>query len=146
MFLFINETLRYMLHLVPIQIHLMFLFIKQAGNSIPVPILFKYISCSYLSHSYCYLITIVHHSNTSHVLIYLFLLFLKLDFFQFKYISCSYLSLFAVHAGKFSDIQIHLMFLFITCSIFCFQNICKFKYISCSYLSAESYYNDLGGI
>ncbi len=76
-----------------IQIHLMFLFI--------------FISPSRLISSY--------NSNTSHVLIYHFLVCPTPFHYLFKYISCSYLS---IHHTSFV--------VFIT----------QFKYISCSYLSS----------
>ena len=93
----------------------MFLFIYLAHITGFTLMLFKYISCSYLSFFPALSCCIFRSLNTSHVLIYLILdkngsVAGRL----FKYISCSYLS------------QIHSDFR---------TSILLFKYISCSYLS-----------
>ena len=90
MFLFINQYLQETFTVKEIQIHLMFLFIRYwCSKGLKTPE-FKYISCSYLSLT-CHL-HYTTHSNTSHVLIY-----------RGRGYCCNW----------FSDIQIHLMFLFI---------------------------------
>ncbi len=105
-----------------------------------VAIVFKYISCSYLSgyawiDGYGY-----HYSNTSHVPIYHFLSANSL-------FSCGIqihlMFLFITDVLVFSPfiftIQIHLMFLFICWKRFDnFKRHCAFKYISCSYLSCRT--------
>ena len=119
-----------------IQIHLMFLFIGGKTTHFLKLGLFKYISCSYLSHFllnfYNYYIIFkyiscsylsrkhyyhkyhLQNSNTSHVLIYLVTIE-GVDYqIVFKYISCSYLS----EAEEQRKLEAE-----------------RFKYISCSYLS-----------
>ena len=157
MFLFIHERFRRFHRRWQIQIHLMFLFIARGICRGRRGLSFKYISCSYLSY-YAILKYILHNnSNTSHVLIYretgpgeaLFLIFKYISCsylselsrfrwkksFQFKYISCSYLSFFASTITVPTDIQIHLMFLFIFPLSDRIAADQTFKYISCSYLS-----------
>ena len=119
--------------------------------------LFKYISCSYLSCLFQYLLKYLRYSNTSHVLIYQSVFLLFMQSVAFKYISCSYLSLTRQYEEQKTSIQIHLMFLFISMNVSDIrygnhdsntshvliypsnttnQNLfIKFKYISCSYLS-----------
>ena len=75
------------------------------------------------------------NSNTSHVLIYLLPCIFKPSAILFKYISCSYLSIQPQTVRLELDIQIHLMFLFITSNTTNQNLFIKFKYISCSYLS-----------
>ena len=93
MFLFIRQNKQNSYTKKEIQIHLMFLFIPNAAIFFVVQKKFKYISCSYLSNSLAY------QFNFS---------------FPFKYISCSYLSD-NIYIIRYNDsfIQIHLMFLFI---------------------------------
>ena len=83
-------------------------------------IMFKYISCSYLSNNPRLFVIMLVSLNTSHVLIYL----LEIGAYygctvMFKYISCSYLSIIyqKVKSGTL------------------------FKYISCSYLSATDFWD-----
>ncbi len=92
---------------VPIYLHLVPPFTTR--------ILFKYISCSYLSHRLTSMCTATADSNTSHVPIY--------QHFDEHNLSCSY-------------IQIHLMFLFIMDGQISIFDYMGFKYISCSYLSS----------
>ena len=91
----------------------MFLFIQAGTQEYPSMVLFKYISCSYLSREILTYRYIKGNSNTSHVLIYRRKEKGKEVNAEFKYISCSYLSTGGSRYCKASLIQIHLMFLFI---------------------------------
>ena len=99
-------------------------------------ILFKYISCSYLSFQFHHFHYLKHNSNTSHVLIYPFSDISTLIGSSFKYISCSYLSEY-----KFLNNPLVNQFKYISCSYLSprryvdFFQSAIFKYISCSYLS-----------
>ena len=120
-------------------------------------ILFKYISCYCLSDLLRQDLSVIIHSNTSHVIVYLFHLLWKSDintysntshvivypthhrrknyFLAFKYISCYCLSGIHMRPLRLFGIQIHLMLLFIKD---CGKNHGrqkKFKYISCYCLS-----------
>ena len=72
----------------------MFLFINGKTFSHTGLVIFKYISCSYLSGKENYGRGYVSDLNTSHVLIYLYSTGMSLSNGIFKYISCSYLSFF----------------------------------------------------
>ena len=119
-----------------IQIHLMFLFIMFANPENNGEMIFKYISCSYLSKTRMAASIANEYSNTSHVLIYRETKSTELGI---QVIQIHLMFLFirkgVRDACKNFLIQIHLMFLFIykpkkrTCAA------TKFKYISCSYLS-----------
>ena len=119
-----------------IQIHLMFLFIGINRLGISKKKLFKYISCSYLSlygqSSWLH----CSYSNTSHVLIYPRRSTI-LSRFVFNS-NTSHVLIYqtdqAGHTGR-TDIQIHLMFLFIRFFVQLQITVFQFKYISCSYLS-----------
>ena len=98
-------------------------------------ILFKYISCYCLSDLLRQDLSVIIHSNTSHVIVYLFHLLWKSDintysntshvivypthhrrknyFLAFKYISCYCLSRSFRYSLRCTSIQIHLMLLFI---------------------------------
>ena len=136
MFLFILGCLGLVWIPALIQIHLMFLFIiantfRAAWNG-----RFKYISCSYLSvRSAVTSYRLVAFKYISCSYLSLFTVYEILYPFAFKYISCSYLSVSATSAGRYSSIQIHLMFLFINCYLILILRNIRFKYISCSYLS-----------
>ena len=158
MFLFIVWSLSFRSFSASIQIHLMFLFITTIVSKNEHCLIFKYISCSYLSlrsnptgyfrKTFKYIsCSYLSHpppkgmlnfrdSNTSHVLIYRSIAGWRGKTVQFKYISCSYLSNLAVDSCAVSIIQIHLMFLFISKQAFQPFIVPSFKYISCSYLSA----------
>ena len=81
---------------------------------------FKYISCSYLSQIF------VRNAACK---------------IPFKYISCSYLSRQCKNGYGGNQIQIHLMFLFISSGKETDSNMKLFKYISCSYLSFACLHN-----
>ena len=115
MFLFIRTSSSLRSSIQIIQIHLMFLFIaeteiRNAGHKansntshVPVyPVPVRARSCC------------ASNSNTSHVPVYQINALLKLFCILFKYISCSCLSHLANRCWMISNIQIHLMFLFIT--------------------------------
>ncbi len=178
MFLFIADERerRFRFH---IQIHLMFLFIilhrhspffKSDSNTSHVLIYHRsrrthinHYQNSNTSHVLIYPalagspVSRKSNSNTSHVLIYPVSSIWFWDIVEFKYISCSYLSTCRIPLSLYYDIQIHLMFLFIsfskpsyesffdsntshvliypTPSIRSANRVIPFKYISCSYLS-----------
>ena len=100
-----------------IQIHLMFLFILFTFSnfgcscSIQIHLMFLFIDIGNI------LYVVFRHSNTSHVLIYRYVMFAFLSCHSFKYISCSYLSWHTDDRLLQTNIQIHLMFLFI-CAVF----------------------------
>ena len=71
LFLFIGLECNRSIHGLPIQIHLLFLFIQSDNSGKSEPVIFKYISCSYLS--------IPSGSYTPNVLIQIHLLFLFID-------------------------------------------------------------------
>ncbi len=141
-----------------IQIHLMFLFIKDGQKRSYVTFAFKYISCSYLSPFpgvpllSCSLFKYISCSYLS-FLVLLMLLYT----ISFKYISCSYLSQLYKHLNlrsphsNTSHVLIYRLFPAFLCFLVAYSNTSHvliylypafyrnprttFKYISCSYLS-----------
>ena len=78
-----------------------------------IQVLFKYISCYSLSMMVTELPDGSDHSNTSHVILYLYAPTEKQNVSRFKYISCYSLSTCTVDTGNQHNIQIHLMLFFI---------------------------------
>ena len=104
-----------------IQIHLMLLFI---------PIMDYYLRASF-------------HSNTSHVIVYQNQVQVMIQNVEFKYISCYCLSVPQKNRRRGSDIQIHLMLLFIITACLLQAVTKEFKYISCYCLSLQRDYDKL---
>ena len=124
---------------------------------------FKYISCSYLSFMVIFPVSRTKHSNTSHVLIYLYTYPLSQLYLSYIQIHLMFLFISRDDRNKYGStlIQIHLMFLFIqkncmgakdsqnsnTSHVLIYQErtqgswkgAMQFKYISCSYLSGSIY-------
>ncbi len=103
---------------------------------------FKYISCSYLSTG------LRSGTHRSFEFKYISCSYLSQIFVRnaackipFKYISCSYLSRQCKNGYGGNQIQIHLMFLFISSGKETDSNMKLFKYISCSYLSFACLHN-----
>ena len=98
-----------------ISIHLMLRFIKTINTLNRYTIWFQYISCYGLSHTWHRSAQVPHHFNTSHVTVYLRILYLcSVQYRRFQYISCYGLSLSkAPSVSRNIMISIHLMLRFI---------------------------------
>ena len=113
MFLFITVQMSYLTSLLYLNTSHVLIYHKRYLLTKAMSVLFKYISCSYLSHKEKGLVSLetnlntshvliyqvfsfqlppFHYLNTSHVLIYQFIHPAALIIVRFKYISCSYLS------------------------------------------------------
>ena len=159
MLLFILFPLKCMVKRMPIQIHLMLLFILNEAQNKYNAALFKYISCYSLSAREGSISALITNSNTSHVTLYqiqfdrgtellliqihLMLLFIVSDLLHRcsdQHSNTSHVTLY--HSVQLLRcvvclIQIHLMLVFILDRVQDSLDFCAFKYISCYSLSSR---------
>ena len=116
----------------------MFLFIPLFQYIEVTHVVFKYISCSYLSFLAIFSPPFSEHLNTSHVLIYP--LSAQALYFHLCNLNTSHVLIYLARGFRFNDGN---LFKYISCSYLSYQffnqcvMFCIFKYISCSYLSAQ---------